>query len=235
MLSGSGSVPSSTSGRRHSYDTRRSMWESMHVLSLLRRPTSAACPLQPSSHASIASSSTSSKSENIATQILLLQVRAAQAEASAAQAHATLAAIENAHLRKLVDASKRPSTKRRKIHTGSWVITFPARAAQFDAEQQELEAQHAEAATKQQEQAAAARARELQRSHNAILKMFEQPIAAYTHIDDLKDIAATFSLDQQGTIAQLRSQIKTYMDLHPELATNPCFQPLFMKAHQSCK
>ena len=180
-------------------------------------------PLQPSSHPSIASSSMSSKSENLATQILLLQVHAAQV-------HATLAAIKNAHLRKLVDASKRPSTKRRKIHTGSRVITCPAQAAQLDTEQQELEAQHAKAAAKQQEQAAAAHARELQRSHNAILKTFEQPIAAYKHKDDLKDIAATFALDQQGTIAQLLSQIKTYMDLHPELATNPRFQALFMKA-----
>ena len=158
MLSGSGSVPLSISGRCHSYDTRSSMRESMCVLSLLHRPTSAARPLQPLSHPSIASSSTSSKSENLATQILLLQVHAAQAEASAAQAHATLAAIKNAHLRKLVDASKRPSTKRRKIHTGSQVITCPARAAQFDAEQRELEAQHAEATAKQQEQVAAARA-----------------------------------------------------------------------------
>ena len=157
MLSGSGSVPSSTSGHHHSYDTRSSVRESMRVLSLLCRPTSAARPLQPSSHPSIASSSTSSKSENLATQILLLQVRAAQAEASATQVHATLAAIENAHLHKLVDASKRPSTKWRKIHTGSWVITCPTRAAQFDAEQQELEAQHAKATAKQQEQAAAAR------------------------------------------------------------------------------
>ena len=223
MLSGSGSVPSSISGHHHSYDTRSSVQESMHVLSLLRRPTSAARPLQPSSHPSIASSSMSSKSENLAMQILLLQVRAAQA-------HATLAAIENAHLHKLVDASKRPSTKWCKIHTGSQVITCPTRAAQFDAEQQELEAQHAEAAAKQQEQVAAARARELQRSHNAILKTFEQPISAYKHKDDLKDIAAAFALDQQGTIAQLLSQIKTYMDLHPELATNPRFQALFMKA-----
>ena len=100
----------------------------------------------------------SSKSKNIATQILLLQVHATQAEASAVQVHATLAAIENTHLRKLVDASKRPSTKQHKIHNGSQVITCPARAAQFDAEQQELEAQHAEATTKQEEQAAAARA-----------------------------------------------------------------------------
>ena len=158
MLSGSGSVLSSTSGHHHSYDTHSSMWESMHVLSLLRRPTSAACPLQPSSHASIASSSTFSKSENLVTQILLLQVHATQAEASAVQVHVTLAAIENTHLRKLVDASKRPSTKQHKIHTGSWVITCPAWAAQFNAEQQELEAQHAEATTKQQEQAVAARA-----------------------------------------------------------------------------
>ena len=177
----------------------------------------------------------SSESENLAMQILLLQVHAAQAEASAMQAHATLAAIENAHLRKLMDASKRPSTKWHKIHTGSWVITCPTQAAQFNAEQQELEAQHAEATAKQQEQAAAARARELQCSHNAILKMFEQPIAAYKHKDDLKDIAATFALDQQGTIVQLLSWIKTYMDLHPELVTNPRFQALFMKARRSCK
>ena len=138
MLSGSGSVPLSISGRRHSYDTRSSVWESMRVLSLLRRPTSAAHPLQPLSPPSIASSSTSSESENLAMQILLLQVRAAQAEASAAQVHATLAAIENAHLHKLVDASKRPSTKQCKIHTGSWVITCPARAAQFDADSKNL-------------------------------------------------------------------------------------------------
>ena len=177
----------------------------------------------------------SSESKNLAMQILLLQVHAAQAEASAMQAHATLAAIENAHLHKLVDASNRPSTKRHKIHTGSWVIMCPTWAAQFNAEQQELEAQHAEATAKQQEQAAAARARELQHSHNAILKTFEQPIAAYKQKDDLKDIAAAFALDQQGTIAQLLSRIKTYMDLHPELATNPRFQALFMKAHRSCK
>ena len=158
MLSGSGSVPSSTSGHRHSYDTCSSVWESMRVLSLLHQPTSVARPLQPSSHPSIASSSTSSESENLAMQILLLQVRAAQAEASAAQAHATLAAIENAHLRKLLDASKRPSTKWRKIHTGSRVIMCPAWAAQFNAEQQELEAQHAEATAKQQEQAVASHA-----------------------------------------------------------------------------
>ena len=158
MLSGSGSVPLSTSGRRHSYDTRSSMRESMRVLSLPHQPTSAACPLQLSSHASIASSSMYSKSENLAMQILLLQVHAAQAEASAMQAHATLAAIENAHLHKLVDASNRPSTKRHKIHTGSWVIMCPTWAAQFNAEQQELEAQHAEATAKQQEQVAAARA-----------------------------------------------------------------------------
>ena len=213
------------------------MWESMHVLSLLRRPTSAACPLQPSSHASIASSSTFSKSENLVTQILLLQVHAAQTEASAMQAHATLAAIKNTHLHKLVDASKRPSTKQHKIHTGSQVITCPAQAAQFDAEQQELEVQHAEATAKQQELVVAAHVRELQCSHNAILKTFEQPIAAYKHKDDVKDITAAFALDQQEIIAQLLSRIKMYMDLHPELATNPRFQALFMKAcwsHKRC-
>ena len=62
-----------------------------------------------------------------------------------------------------------------------------------------------------------------------------QPIAAYKHKYDLKDITAAFALDQQGTITQLLSWIKEYMDLHPELATNPCFQALFMKAPQSQK
>ena len=67
------------------------------------------------------------------------------------------------------------------------------------------------------------------------LKTYEWPITAYKHKDDLKDITAAFALDQQGTITQLLSQIKEYMDLHPELATNPCLQALFMKVCQSHK
>ena len=51
-----------------------------------------------------------------------------------------------------------------------------------------------------------------------------QPIVAYKYKDDLEDIAAAFALDQQGTITKLLSWIKEYMDLHPELATNPHFQ-----------
>ncbi|KAF8585413.1 hypothetical protein K439DRAFT_1282152, partial [Ramaria rubella] len=85
----------------------------------------------------------------------------------------------------------------------------------------------AQEAAKQAERDTAECAQELQHAQNTVLKVFDAPLASYKHKDDLKDIAATFALDQSGTITELLACCQHHLVQNPLLEQNPRFAGIF--------
>ncbi|KAF8572759.1 hypothetical protein K439DRAFT_1625553, partial [Ramaria rubella] len=137
---------------------------------------------------------------------LASRLQCSEANEGAANTHATLWTLEVKDICEQFSELKH-KTRHHHVNTGS------GEAEHITKEAQEA-AKHAEKDT-------AEHARELQCAQNAVLKVFDAPLASYKCKYDLKDITATFILDQSGTIAKLLACCQHHLVQNPLLEQNP--------------
>ena len=65
-----------------------------------------------------------------------------------------------------------------------------------------------------------------------VLKVFTGSLSSYKQKDDLITLAGALQLDTTGTVAELGTRVKTYVEAHPELAENARFAGIFQHNRQ---
>ena len=91
----------------------------------------------------------------------------------------------------------------RNVQPDAHLLTTPEAQAMFELSECEQLAEEEATAQKQSVREAADRWHNAERHRSAAMKIFEAPLLSYKCKNDLKDIAATFDLDDMGTIPEI--------------------------------
>ncbi|KAF8587923.1 hypothetical protein K439DRAFT_1613942 [Ramaria rubella] len=142
------------------------------------------------------------------------------------EAHATIQKLEadNLHLQLSLKAE---CTKVHGVNIHSCILTCPDGLAEWEKQEEERVAHEAEQAAKAQEKEKAEHACTMTHIHNAVLQVFDQPFTYYKKKDNLRSLALTLELDDNGKVIDLQAQIKAHMQALAGLAQHPRFAGLY--------
>ncbi|EGO19008.1 hypothetical protein SERLADRAFT_443550 [Serpula lacrymans var. lacrymans S7.9] len=99
--------------------------------------------------------------------------------------------------------------------------------AHFDQEEAKRSEKAKERAAKDAQKAVDEAIRTAHIHEDTVSKNFEKPLSSYKRKDDLITVAGALQLSTTGTVKELLTRIKTYLDEHGELAGQPRFAGLF--------
>ncbi|KAF8577639.1 hypothetical protein K439DRAFT_1621954 [Ramaria rubella] len=148
-----------------------------------------------------------------------------EAQKAAAEAHSIMHTMESEQLCLLLH-TKEAKSKCHRLNTNACLLTAPEAEEEWHVQDAlRIKRETAEAAKKLLKQSTVM-ACELVHGSNAFHKTFNAPLQSYKCKDDLKDPVTALTLNGKGTIPELQSRIKTYLESHPDIAANPHFVAL---------